>query len=1149
MTVVKASLAVVAAAAATAILLTACQDQQVQDIPNRVLDRPTDIALICAEVICEDTDEDGIEEDDECVTAPLPLDQCERDTGTCSSDNPHLVGFVANSERNEIAMFTKCSNRLVDMNVETPGYNFIPAGVLPTDLDASADGCRVMSANVGSCDITVLDAYRLAGIGLGRGTSVDEPAELVSKLVPQRFDGETGQWVPLGARPGEILSVPKSLTQAPGLDPDSPLAGVCDPLARASAYISFPSCNLVAEVDLQTGHLLQSRQFVGDVDGNVTVVDAGVTPVCPVECPVLYDDGLPDDVPFVDPYGPFPQALELALEPVEPAQDPDPNDPNDPNNEQAGQDQFDDADEAIDGQSLFVGGLGSDVVFELRIADTGLWEPTENQLRLVDASGIKRIRVSPAVNASVEGSNYAQFLYVVAGDGSTRVIGRGLPLTEGEIGVECETQLDPNVIPAGSELACIPVGVVPTEGQPGERRGFARGPGIRPSGNIGGQEITDWMFRKVYEDGDGVGPFAEAGTMAIGVTSGGFAVYSMINQQRASGETTVEDLANFAPADPANVMDVRLFPHALWPAPEADTELGLPLVADAVPEVSHGSVAPGPTRYLSPSLRQIDATYATDDRASAQLNVIGDLDRLGDGRFYEEDAARIVVHDYRSWGPGNWSIEWEGTIPGTQSGTGRISCANPGWEGGTCLVSAPDDARLLDESGRFCEDGVLPGDKLVIPGCREDDQCGDGRRCLRETVAGGESSGICISAQAYDERASELRQICGDFISDPCGEAYREFTITRAFQDELWIQSMDQPLISYLESADEPCETGSNNRLVAGECECLPGFSEDQCPGGDDPDALDCCSDPDALVPPPAAVVEAEGRFVCSEEQPDNGCSTDAECSDLLGDDEPWLCIEERCRRPCEDADECVYRRLPGPTCFGEFITYQIALRNEFRVSGPGVGFVTDLVEIDPNTGECRQTQDPELSRLLTSRLPLPPSDSPDDPAWLDIPVCQGDTVEPSNANPCRISALRSLDALFHNFEYEGEEVSALRFSNPVFSLVLDLASLDFLTRDIPELGDQSWPAEFVRFRRSRIPRGYRQDFRLEAGYFPFADFLILEGRPITLPVRIVPAPQSDVAFIVDGSGPGSSTSIRGQVVRVILTDLVEADPAFTGVR
>ena len=624
------------------LALTACQDQPQPDIPNRVLDRPTDVALICTEVQCLDEDGDGIEEDDECETVPLPLDVCDREIGSCSSDAPHLIGFVANSERNEIAMFTKCGNRLVDMSPEVPGYNFIPSGILPTDLDASADGCRVVSANVGSCDLSVLEATTLAGIGLGGTASVDEPSELVSILMPRRFNSDEARWEPLGARPAEILSVPNDLSQAPDLDPGTSLDGVCDPRRRASVYVSFPTCNLIAEIDLQTGNLLQSRQFIGGADGEVTVVDSGVTPQCPVECPVQFGDGVPADLPLVDQAGPFPQALELALEPDPPAQDSGFGD------EQSGGG-FDLADAAIEGQSLFVGGLGSDLLFQIPIDDSGIWGPIENQLRLSDASGIKRIRVSPAVNAPVFGSaSFSQFLYVIAGDGSTRVVGRAIPGPTDEIGVECETQLDPNVVPAGSDLACVPVSDAPVEGPPPDRRALARGPGIRPGR---GEEVTDWMFRKTYEAGAGGGPFSEPGTVAVGVTTGGRVIYTMINQQRASGETTVEDLAGYD-ADPANVMDVRLFPHSLWPAPSFDTLFGLPLVRDQPPTrtlLSEAGAEPGPTRYLSPTVRRIDATYVNDDRALAQLNVTGDFDQLGDGNLYEENVARVAVHDYRSW--------------------------------------------------------------------------------------------------------------------------------------------------------------------------------------------------------------------------------------------------------------------------------------------------------------------------------------------------------------------------------------------------------------------------------------------------------------------------------------------------------------------
>lgn len=1110
--------------AAFGLALSGCNQQEQQDIPNRVLDRPTDVALVCAEVLCIE-DEDGNES---CTTQPVPLSVCETETGSCASDNPHLVGFVANSERNEIAMFTKCSNRLVDMDVSSPGYDFIPAGLLPTELDASEDGCRVVSANVGSCDLTVLDAPGLARYGLGsadelgRTDQVDEPSSLVATLIPVTFDAATNDYRPLGARPGQLALVPAQLTQAPGLGPGQTLEGVCDPLVRRSVYVTFPTCNLVAEVDMQTGRVLQSRQFVSDGAGGVDVVDTGVSPSCPIECPVQFQDTELPEPQDIDDEGPFIQALTLALPPTPPT-DVDT------------VVRYDEADELIEGQRLFLGGFGSDIVFELPISDSGVWAPSVNQLELRNAGGIKNIDVSPATHAPVGASPFGQFLYIVAGDGSTRVVGRELPTAPDSVGVECETQADPIVLTQGTEVsACVPVSQSPNEDQPPERRGFSRGPGIRPGG---GQEVTDWLFRKSYEGEGAAGPFREPSTAAVGVTTGGFAIYSMIDQERASGETNVEDLYNppaFDP-DPAGIMDVRLFAHSLWPEPTENGASQLPLVLDSSPTRTIPASASDPIRTLAPTLRRIDAAYVNEPDAFAKLNVIGDLDNLGQvptadefEQLYEEPVVRAVVHDYRSWAPTtgpSWTLEWEGTINNTSSSTGRIECDSPGWpagtgdwRGGTCTGGT----RLIDDGADFCEDGVLRGDKLVIIGCVDDDDCGDGRRCLRESVAGGDSTGICISAQAYSEHASDLREVCGPFISDPCGEASREFLITRATPTVLELEALEQPFLSHTVALDE---------------EPVDGF---------------------------APVVAVEDQYVCTDWQVDGGCEVDDDCKcdptseadaengcDELAAD--GVCVEGRCRRPCADGEDCVYRRLPGPDCFGEFVRYQVALRNAFRVSGPQpYEFITDRVEaVDLGNGEfeCSETANADLSQLLTSRLPLPRSDDPDDPEWLAIPACPDDLVLPNDPNPCRIVSPRALENTFHVFEYEGATVSALRFSNPVFSIVIDLTALEGLTSEVEGFDDLSWPIDFTSFRRSRIPRGYRTGFGLGRGYRPFGDSLDLEGRPITYPIRIVAAPQPGVAFIVDGSGPGSSSSIRGQVVRVTLGDLIVSDEAFIGVR
>jgi hypothetical protein len=115
---------------------------------------------------------------------------------------------------------------------------------------------------------------------------------------------------------------------------------------------------------------------------------------------------------------------------------------------------------------------------------------------------------------------------------------------------------------------------------------------------------------------------------------------------------------------------------------------------------------------------------------------------------------------------------------------------------------------------------------------------------------------------------------------------------------------------------------------------------------------------------------------------------------------------------------------------------------------------------------------------------------------------------------------------------YLGEDVEAIRFSNPFFSIILDLVSLTDLGSFPPDANDP-WPAQWTRFRRARIPRGYRQGFVTEAGYQPLNEAVFVGIVPMTYPVRIIDAPELGAAFIVDSGGHGGAGGVRGQVIRI----------------
>ena len=126
--------------------LAACQQDDIIDAPNVVLDRPLDAVVTCI------SEEDG-------ALRPLAANQCEGAlASTCDPSVPQVIGFIANSERNEIALFRRCDrNGLVDLDIAAPGYNFIPSGKVPSRLGLTSDGCRVIAANFGSCDLTAVD--------------------------------------------------------------------------------------------------------------------------------------------------------------------------------------------------------------------------------------------------------------------------------------------------------------------------------------------------------------------------------------------------------------------------------------------------------------------------------------------------------------------------------------------------------------------------------------------------------------------------------------------------------------------------------------------------------------------------------------------------------------------------------------------------------------------------------------------------------------------------------------------------------------------------------------------------------------------------------------------------------------------------------
>ena len=99
-------------------------------------------------------------------TAGGPLKVTGRPMQACHPQNEYDPGaatttrtfaFLPNSAAGTLSAVDADHWKLVDLNVDTTGYGTAPLGQLPEQISASDDGCRLISANRGSCDLTLVD--------------------------------------------------------------------------------------------------------------------------------------------------------------------------------------------------------------------------------------------------------------------------------------------------------------------------------------------------------------------------------------------------------------------------------------------------------------------------------------------------------------------------------------------------------------------------------------------------------------------------------------------------------------------------------------------------------------------------------------------------------------------------------------------------------------------------------------------------------------------------------------------------------------------------------------------------------------------------------------------------------------------------------
>ncbi len=146
------------------LVAAGCEDELIPTT-TRNIDRPGPLALACAARV-----------GDAGVTTGLTLEHCspaagKKDGGSDAAPLTAgiLYGFVASTAKGQISLFRPSSGdkALIDLDPGSPGFGVIPVGELPTDLKTTSDGCRVVSANAGSCDLSIIDVPGVLGVAAG----------------------------------------------------------------------------------------------------------------------------------------------------------------------------------------------------------------------------------------------------------------------------------------------------------------------------------------------------------------------------------------------------------------------------------------------------------------------------------------------------------------------------------------------------------------------------------------------------------------------------------------------------------------------------------------------------------------------------------------------------------------------------------------------------------------------------------------------------------------------------------------------------------------------------------------------------------------------------------------------------------------------
>ncbi|MDX2087933.1 MAG: hypothetical protein SFX73_08790 [Kofleriaceae bacterium] len=638
-------------------------------------------------------------------------------------------GFILNSSPGTVSL-AKWDTRppsdatlnlnIVDADPLTPGMNGISVGEDPIAISGDRVGCFQVVANAGSCDLSTLEV----------NTALDydfDPAVNVNRVAIKNANQQV-----LAARPSAMVFEP----------PGGTIGAACPATATGVAYLAYPSCHLVAAVDVSTGTIVGGIQY--DAAGVPAKLEgaalAGVT--CPAEC-----GGGGTITP-----GTRPVTLDLEKDP------------------------------RTDAITLAIGADNSHSVTIVELGSDAL-PVSHRQVAFEDPTndlGVTYVALSPQIGAGGQNgsinddiaSSQFTFLYAITTDDTIRVADI-LSINARE----CDTQVDPRLVEKLTDvrqMSCFPVGAPETPA----RRPGARGPGIELPGDAVPTSIE--IFRSESPNGDVVDKWIGYFGI-ISSTSGQTFVLNVDDDNYPDLEDAGAPLVVWTPLNLAHQLRDAIEQRSLLSIDEQDS-VAVPICDNLGPDPDSGGNIGGP-RAVEPPTRSVPSGVISAEKAPAlptirQVLCVGEdttmpVSELG---FAAPVPTRNAVYrDLRVLRDENWTATWEGalSLDGSSNDTDgppvRISQ----------MVVDAGGMRLVDQSQPFCDAGVEDFDIVQFRGCDPslgDAQCPVGYTCYVHPNSQISGLGACM----LNDEADRLADACKDFLT-----SLRRYTVARSASGEL----------------------------------------------------------------------------------------------------------------------------------------------------------------------------------------------------------------------------------------------------------------------------------------------------------------------------------------------------------------------------